>query len=86
MRPAAFSPPIMADILLHEWENYVFPPHDAAYAAARPLAAEALAALLGTLVYRRPGDLALDLADVRDTLRRAMQPGPISVAQPRPKD
>lgn len=66
MRTPAFSPPIMADVLLHEWENRAFPPHDAAYAAARPLAA-----LLGALVYRRPGDLALDLEDLRDTLRRA---------------
>jgi cell division GTPase FtsZ len=61
----------MADILLHEWENRAFPPHDAAYAAARPLAVVALAALLGALVLRRPADLALDLTDVRDALRRA---------------
>jgi hypothetical protein len=61
----------MADVLLHEWENRAFPPHDAAYTAARPLAVAALSALLGALVYRRPGDLALDLEDVRATLRRA---------------
>jgi cell division GTPase FtsZ len=61
----------MADVLLHEWENRAFPAHDAAYAAARPLAVAALAALLGALVFRRPGDLALDLEDLRATLRRA---------------
>lgn len=61
----------MADVLLHEWENRAFPPHDAAYAAARPLAVAALAALLGALVFRRPNDLALDLEDLRDALRRA---------------
>ena len=51
----------MADVLLHKWENRAFPPHDAAYAAARPLAVAALAALMGALVYRRPGDLLEDL-------------------------
>lgn len=61
----------MADVLLHEWENRAFPPHDAAYTTARPLAVAALAALLGALVFRRPGDLVLDLEDLRDTLRRA---------------
>jgi cell division GTPase FtsZ len=71
MRTPAFSAPIMADVLLHEWENRAFPAHDAAYAAARPLAVAALGALLGALVYRRPANLALDLEDVRDALRRA---------------
>jgi len=71
MRTPAFSVPIMADVLLHEWENRAFPPHDAAYVTARPLAVAALAALMGALVFRRPGDLALDLEDLRDALRRA---------------
>jgi cell division GTPase FtsZ len=57
----------MADVLLHEWEDYTFPPHTAAYAAARPLAVAAL----GQVDYRRPAALALDLEDVRATLRRA---------------
>ncbi|HET9503818.1 MAG TPA: hypothetical protein VFO93_09765 [Hymenobacter sp.] len=71
MRAPAFSPPLLADILLHEWEDYTFPPHTAAYAAARPLAVAALAAALSQVAYRRPGDLALDLEDIRATLRRA---------------
>ena len=71
MSTPAFHPPLMADVLLHEWEDYAAPPPDAAYARARPLAVAALTALLGTLAHRPPAALALDLTDVRHTLRRA---------------
>ncbi|MGI4871031.1 MAG: hypothetical protein ACRYFX_07615 [Janthinobacterium lividum] len=61
----------MADVFLHEWEDRAHPPHDAAYAAARPLAVAALASFLASLVYRQAAALAVDFEDFRSVLWQA---------------